>query len=164
MRHAKRITYRFQIKHIGQDCFFHFIVPLLSLNTFLDWLISSYISRFNFTLISINCFCVYIIDVFYHSSFISHILRFIIFIPSSWRYFWWKRRTTVHRYRLDSSILSWFDSLAVLSIPLANCVSFLLLLNFFYPLYIHTRLTPPSPSVAKRRWRHALRHNPHPPT
>lgn len=60
--------------------------------------------------------------------------------------------------------LSRFDSFAVLSIPFVSCVSFLLLLNFFYPLYIHTRITPPSSSVAKRRWRHALRHNPHPPT
>lgn len=39
------------------------------------------------------------------------------------------------------------------------------ILNFFYLLYIYTHggLTPPSPSVSKRRQRHALRHNPHPP-
>lgn len=98
----------------------------------------------------------------YRSLLIFYILRFIIFIPLSWRYFWWKK--AYNSYLLDSSILSWFDSFVVLSIPLASCVSFLLLLNFFYPLYIHTRLTLLSPSVAKRRWRHALQHNPHPPT
>lgn len=106
----------------------HFIVKYF----FYLWIVSFYICITDHTK--------YFILFLYRPSFIFHILRFIIFIPSSRRYFWWKRRTTAHRYLLDSSILSRFDFFAVLSILLAQAAcpfSFYLTFSIRYT-YTHT--------------------------
>lgn len=164
MCHAKRITYRFQIKHIGQDWFFfHFIVPLLSLNIFLNWLISSYIFQFHAYLYK-PFLCLYHRRILSFVVYLSY-FAFHYFYPFILAIFLMKKAYN------GSSLSTWFFYLIVIRLlgrfkhpPSQTACPFSFYLTFFYPLYIHTRLTPPSPSVAKRRWRHALRHNPHPPT
>lgn len=131
--------HRFQVKHIRKH--FFFLVSLFSINIFLNWLISCYI--FQFYIYPYEPFSVFVSQAYI--AFYAISLSFVVYPSYFALHYFYPFILAIFlmgKTYNGSSLSAWFFYLIairlVLSILLTSCVSFLLLLNFFYPLYIYT--------------------------